>query len=126
MWKTLKNFIGRLQDSPEPVRRRWLVILSGASMAAVLGLWVLYINVIVDSAGSELALKPEKQEVQTGAVDAFVAGLKIVGQELKKGGTGVINRLREKLDETNSIEIRGNERNFILEGLEEIPATKLP
>src|SRR3989344_3394680 len=118
MWKTLKNFIGRLQDSPEPVRRRWLVILSGASMAAVLGLWVLYINVIVDSAGSELALKPEKQEVQTGAVDAFVAGLKIVGQELKKGGTGVINRLREKLDETNSIEIRGNERNFILEGLE--------
>jgi len=119
-----KNFIAKIQNSPEPVRKRWLIILSGASMAAVLGLWVIYINLVVGAPGSELTLESEEQ--RPGAGDTFIAGLKIVGQELQRGGTGVINRLRDKLGRVNSIDISGAERNFILEGLGPIPKTPLP
>lgn len=126
MFKGLKNLIAKIQNSPEAARKRWLIILSGLSMAAVLGLWVLYINLVVGTAESKLTIQSQEEEKSPGAGATFLAGLKIVGSQIKESGSGLVSRLREKLGETNSIEIRGEERNFILEGLEEIPKTSLP
>lgn len=41
-----RNFIEKIQNSDERIKRRWLIASSAAAMAVVLALWIFYISFI--------------------------------------------------------------------------------
>jgi hypothetical protein len=70
-----KTFRARLRDiqrAPEPVRKRWLAIVSTATMVAVVGLWMLYLNLTVPnpSAAAATSTPPAVEEPQKSG-DSF-------------------------------------------------------
>jgi hypothetical protein len=44
-YRKIKSFVKKIQQSPEPVKKRWLFILSTISMILILTLWFIYLNV---------------------------------------------------------------------------------
>ena len=114
----LKQFFTKLQHADEPTRKKWAIILSGATMAIMVGLWVLYINVMVPTVPratpeTEIARKPEPR--QANFLDILGAGF-----------SRIIAQLKTTLASKHKIVIQNPAVNFVVEDLEEIPKTKLP
>ena len=114
----IKDFIIKIQNSNEAIKKLWLFVFSGISMAVVVGLWMVYLNTIVAKVESPKqivsapAAAPAYQE--PGLLEIFGAGVKVIFDQFK-----------EKLAVTNNIFIKNPEINFIAEGVEQIPATSL-
>lgn len=125
MFKNLLKFIEKIRNSPEGIRRRWLVILSGSSMIVVIASWVLYINAVVQDTPSPVTESVEKTQ-KPGLAEVFLTGLKIVTVQIKDSVTQVADYLKKQALTPNSITIDSLERNFVLEDLEPIPRTPLP
>ena len=123
MWSALKKFIATVQNSEEAVRRRWLILLSGVSMLAVIGLWVFYFNLIVKPVEPE---KPVAETARPGFAQIFGAGFKVVLSQLKDTTSGTMKFLKEKLGAAKIITFDKSGRNFIVEDLEKIHKTPLP
>lgn len=73
----IREFIKKLQESDEIIKRRWLFLFSGLSMIAVIFLWTKYLNSIV---GPVNAPVQSNQEVSQNFSfwQTFRAGLGIV------------------------------------------------
>lgn len=115
----LKNFISKIQNSEDAVKKIWLFVFSGASMAIVVSLWVVYMDAVVARVDSPanapvLAQQEEKIDNGPGFFAIFGAGVKTIYDELK-----------ERLSVKNSIVIENQERNFVAESVEPLPKTKL-
>jgi hypothetical protein len=118
MRNNLKHFITHIQNADEPVRRRWLLILSGSSMLIVIALWIGYINLIVTAPeGPPLTAEATPPATDPGFPKIFGAGLKAVTDEARK-----------QIGGENEITIENPKGNFQLspEKLPPIPRTKLP
>lgn len=115
----IKNFINKIQNSDDAVKKIWLFVFSGAAMIIVIGLWVLYMDMTVakvNQPNSAPAIaKNEKIDNGPGFFAIFSAGVKTIYDELK-----------ERLSVKNSIVIENQERNFLADEVEPIQATKLP
>ncbi len=124
MFKFVKNFILKIQNSDEATRKFWLFVFSGISMAVVVALWLVYVNLTVarvappagPASGSELAAVPEKAELgQPGFFEIFGAGVKII-----------FDKIAGKVNVPRTFIIENQAKNFIAEDVEPIAPTKLP
>ena len=118
MFERAKKFIIHIQNSDEPVRRRWLFVLSGGSMFIVIALWVGYINVIMQKPNEPAGTAEATSEtIDPGFAKVFNAGIKAVTNEAQK-----------QLNAKNEITIERPKGNFQLppDKLPPIPKTKLP
>ena len=118
----MRNFIIKIQNSSEQVRRFWLVVFSTLAMISTISLWVVYINLTVERVGPSpaqvAAQQAEEKSVaasQTSFVDVFGAGL-----------SKIIAKLQETLKSKNDIIIENPEVNFVSDAGEPIQATELP
>ena len=111
------NFITRIQNSDEATRKRWVVVLSGVTMAAVIALWAVYFNLNVARLPAGEAGLPGN-----APVNAQASSGSDFNEVLKNGFRAIMDKIGLK----NSVTISNSERNFILEKLEKIPAQKLP
>ena len=117
----IKNFILKVQNSDDTTKRFWLFLLSGVTMAAVLGLWLGYVNLTLARVAPPSAPTPSveiAQETEIGGPGFFTifsAGVKII-----------YDKIAEQVAVKHSIIIENPQRNFALEGLPAIPTTKLP
>lgn len=78
MWQRLKRFIGKIQNSDEAIKKRWLIGASAASMIIVIAAWLFYISFVIKPIGS-----PESPSADGQFWPIFKNGLVIVGAELK-------------------------------------------
>ncbi|TSC89914.1 MAG: hypothetical protein G01um10143_404 [Parcubacteria group bacterium Gr01-1014_3] len=118
----MKDFIIKIQNSSEQIRRFWLVVFSTLAMISTVSLWIVYINLTVQRVGpspEQVAAQviEEKASVSMRAsfVDVFGAGL-----------SKVIAQLQEALKSKRDIVIENPEIKFVSEAVEPIQTTKLP
>lgn len=122
--ESIKKFFSKLQDSDEATRRRWLVLLSGASMIIVITLWISYVNLIVEPVGREE--KIAESRIEPGFAEVMRAGLTVVAKEIKEAAINTLAYVRVTVGSTNQIKVNLLERNFIDEELPEIKPVALP
>lgn len=119
-----RNFVRKLQNSSDNTKKIWLTILSGLTMAIVLAFWMMYVNLSIPRVSSVTPSLPSQQEKvlakkvedeAPGFFAIFSAGLKVIFDQIK-----------ERLAASKDIVVENLERNFVVEGVEPIPSTKLP
>ena len=113
MFKKIRNFILELQNSDDATKKRWLIILSGASMIVVVGLWLVYFNVSLEK------IAPAQQQAV-----AETSGIKETLEDLKNTLNNGIAGIKEQLNRTKSYDFKTVERNFILEKAGEVPKSQ--
>lgn len=74
MFKNLKKYLSKIQNSDEATKKRWLIASSAVAMILVIGLWLIYINWTIKSIGDNI----EKQNAEPGFWQIFKTGLKVV------------------------------------------------
>jgi hypothetical protein len=124
MWKSIRHFIVKIQNSDESVRTRWLFVLSGTSMAIVVALWIGYINLIVTPPTAPAAAAAEDEN--PGFADIMRAGATVIKGALAEKSSAYTRYIRMKIGQKNTVTIEGSERNFILDELEPVPPASLP
>lgn len=107
MIQKIQNFFLNLQQSDETTKKRWLIILTSASMAVVISLWVIYLNFTLADLGPK---PPASNEA---------GGLQVIISES-------IAYLQSLAQQTNSITIQSASINMVLKDLEKIKPQKLP
>lgn len=110
------NFINEIRNAEENIKKRWLIILSGVTMAVVISLWVGYFNLTLPRVTSPNG--------QGQAMENPPAGGQLT--HIKKTLAAGFSVLMEKVNTKKSLIIKAPERNFVLENLEETPSIKLP
>jgi len=123
------KFINRIQNSGEETRKVWMFVSSAITMAVVVALWLIYLNFTIagaeplpsgfagtDSARDSRPMTQDSLKNDPGVFAIFSAGVKTI-----------YDQVRTKVFEaTNNIAIENIDRNFQVDDLEPIPATKLP
>ncbi len=97
----MNNFIKKLQESDEKTKRRWLFLLSGISMFAVIFLWTKYFNSIVEHIN---APEQNNQEVSQSFPfwQTFKAGLGVVSET----AGGIAHSLFNTITQPKSYDIK--------------------
>jgi len=67
------KFIERLQNSDEKTKTKWLIILSAASMAVVVAVWLIYFNNLT-------TLPTDERPAESGVefTDVFLRGISVL------------------------------------------------
>lgn len=120
------GFITKIRQGDEPARRRWLIILSGLTMIAVIGLWLGYLDLTVESVDSGETISQAANPAEPGFDQIFGAGLGAIVSGLEKSFGKAGDILKDQLGGANQIVVSRREINFVFEGLEKIPRTPLP
>ena len=120
MLQKIQNFFLDLQESDEATKKRWLAILTSGSMLVVVGLWGVYINLTIKDLG-------EKNRNQAPAfLETFKNGLAVLSKEAGSKVSQLMANLQAATSRTNSITIKQENFNAVLQGLDEISPKKLP
>ena len=114
MIQKIQNFFLELREKDEATKKRWLVILTSASMVVVIALWAVYLNFTLADLGPK---PPASNEI--GILKTSRAGLQIIAGKS-------IAYLQSLAQKTNSITIQSASINMILKDLEEIKPKRLP
>ncbi len=121
----ISEFFRKIRSSSESVRRRWLIVFTSGSIVAVIGLWLIYMNALVEPVIQRETVVMASAE-EAGVADTFAAGIKTIA----RGGAalvgGALESLREVINASRTVTVDRAERNFIIEDLEPIPETQLP
>ncbi len=59
MFGKLKNKLKQIQEGDEKIKKRWIIMMSFLAMAAIIGVWVMYLNLAATTEQSRLSEKPE-------------------------------------------------------------------
>jgi len=89
MFKKLKIFLQKIQNSDEATKKRWLIGATAISMILVIGLWLVYIQSTVKSIGNNI----EKQESTVGFWQIFKNGLVVVFNSVKENIKIIISEI---------------------------------
>ncbi len=118
----MKEFIIKIQNSSEQIRRFWLVVFSTLAMISTVSLWIVYINLTVQRVGpspEQVAVQEAKEKVSDSTrisfVDVFGAGL-----------SKIIAQLQEALKSKRDIVIENPEIKFVSNVAEPMQITRLP
>lgn len=124
MFKMLKNFIVKLQNSDDAIKKVWLVVLSGVTMVIVISLWMVYLNSsLITKVGPSANPVAQKETAPTKKIESDEPGfLAIFGAGVKT----IFDQVKTKFLSVKNIVIESPERNFVAEEVEPIPPTKLP
>ncbi len=123
MFTAIKKFFQQIRESEDRIRMRWMFLLSGVSMALVLGLWVGYLNLIVTPVSSLQAAAPTPEP---SLRQIFAAGLSTIFGQMSESGAGMAEAAKKLLGGNKTITVTPEERNFVLETLPPVPQTPLP
>ncbi len=80
MWRFLKKYLEKIQNSDEATKKRWLVAATAVSMIIVIGFWFVYINYTTKPAVENTAV----QTPNIGFWQIFKNGLAVIYQSLKE------------------------------------------
>lgn len=122
MLKMTKNFILKIRNSDDATKKLWLVVLSGATMAIVIALWVVYQNLSI--AKVDYPKSPEVKEIAVATKNNESDGpgfFAIFGAGLKN----IYDQIKAKLSLKNNIIIENRPLTFISKNVEPIKPTKL-
>lgn len=72
------NFLKKLQESDDSVKKRWLILSSAVMMFIVLFVWLNYFNTLIQQAGAPAPT--EQAEHGLTFWQTFKSGLKIVSR----------------------------------------------
>jgi hypothetical protein len=122
MLQRTRQFFETIRNADYATRRRWLFILSGASMVIVIAGWVGYLNIIVGTVADETP----NTEHKAGIASTFNLGLQATAQEIKKGGASAFRFFESKIGDENKIVIAPETQNYILENLPPVEKVRLP
>ncbi|NCO15186.1 hypothetical protein COW77_00195 [Candidatus Wolfebacteria bacterium CG18_big_fil_WC_8_21_14_2_50_39_7] len=89
MFKKLKIFLQKIQNSDEATKKRWLIGATAISMILVIGLWLVYIQSTVKSIGNNI----ENQESTVGFWQIFKNGLVVVFNSVKENIKIIISEI---------------------------------
>lgn len=118
----MRNFIIKIQNSSEQIRRFWLVVFSTLAMISTISLWIVYINFTVQRVGpstEQVAASEIKEKASDSTRASFVD---VFGAGLSK----IIAQLQEALKSKRDIVIENPEIKFVFNAVEPIAVTKLP
>lgn len=131
----MKQLIEKIRNSDEATKQRWTVVLTGAASVLVVALWMGYVAVSVPEIerpkGGVVAQSAKKRVVKEtpGALAVFGAGVRAItsdaGSRVSRG-IAAVRQTFAGLAKSNTVEVKVQERNFVLEGMEEITETPLP
>ncbi len=131
----MKQLIEKIRNSDEATKQRWTVGLTGAASVLVVALWMGYVAVSVPEIerpkGGVVAQSAKKRVVKEtpGVIAVFGTGVRAitsgVGSRVSRG-IATVRQTVGQLVKANTVEVRVQEPNFVLEGMEEIPETPLP
>ena len=99
MWQNIKNFITKLQNSDEAIKKRWLIGASAVAMILIISLWLVYLNYTLGKTG---AVENESDN-STSFWQVFKTGLVIVGNSIKDKAGDLIYVLKDKIGSRNTI-----------------------
>ena len=85
---SIRNFIEKLQNSDDTVKKRWLVIMSGLSMIIVIAIWLIFLNNSIEKIGEK-----KLNESETSFWQVFQTGLKIAGNSIKEKSADLIYKI---------------------------------
>lgn len=90
----LQTFIGYLRALDSGAKKIWVYILSGISMAFIVTLWVLYINVTIENAPSTLAqqvkMEVKVEKTKPEAENPLIANF-------KRNSSQILENLKSKI-----------------------------
>ncbi len=118
------GFIRRIQAQEEHVRRRWLIGLTGVSMAIVIGGWVGFLNLSLSFPPAPT--QEARATKSAGIADVFAAGLAVTVDELRSLAGSFVATISGPFRKTTDITIEREPYTFNLETLPPVPPTPLP
>ncbi|MDP3015351.1 MAG: hypothetical protein Q8N28_03020 [bacterium] len=89
MFKKLNKFIGKIQNSDEATKKRWLIVSSAIAMVLVISLWLVYINWTIKAVGDNVG----KQDMEPGFWQIFKTGLKVAGESAWNGVKNSVSKI---------------------------------
>ena len=89
MFQGTKNWLVKIQNSKEGVKRKYLIFFTAVSMIVVVGLWFIYTNSVTQFSGQQLANQNSESEFW----QIFKNGLKIVGGLIKENAQNAVSRI---------------------------------
>ena len=89
MWRKLNKFIGKIQNSDEATKKRWLIVSSAIAMVLVISLWLVYINWTIKSVGDNI----EKQNLEPGFWQIFKTGLNMISESIWNGIKNIVSKI---------------------------------
>mgnify|MGYP001609823234 FL=1 len=95
MFEKLKNKLKQIQESDEATKKKWLIIMTAATMIMVISLWLVYINYSIKSVyDGTTVIKVEKLESEIDFLGVFKKGLGVIGnsakEKVKNWGYGIM------------------------------------
>ena len=85
---SIRNFIEKLQNSDDTVKKRWLVIMSGLSMIIVIAIWLIFLNNSIRG-----VVKEKSNQSETSFWQVFQTGLQIAGNSIKEKSADLIYKI---------------------------------
>lgn len=89
MFETIKRHLNKIQNSDEATKKRWLIGATAVAMVLIVGLWLIYINSIINSLNNA----NQDQWPTIGFWPIFKTGLIAVGQSIKEGVKTIISEI---------------------------------
>jgi uncharacterized Rmd1/YagE family protein len=89
MFRNLKTFLQKIQNSDEATKKRWLIGATAISMILVIGLWLVYIQSTVKSIGNNIG----DQESTVGFWQIFKNGLVVIFNSVKENIKIIISEI---------------------------------
>ncbi len=101
IWQKIKNWIVKIQNSDESIKRRYLTIFTIITMMVIVGLWFIYMKLLTPSFGQ--INQPEvNSESETQFWQVFKNGLNIVTGGIKEN----IQNITSQIFKGNTINIK--------------------
>jgi len=108
MFKAIHNFFTEIRKSEESIRRRWLIIFTGASILIIFSFWMHYINVIVQAPHQRVA----QETSRPGFFHVFGTGLTIVTKSLTEKSASAIHTIYNRLSSSHEITLEENQKTL--------------
>lgn len=99
MWQNIKNFIIKLRESDEMVKKRWLIGASAVAMILVISVWLVYLDYTIEKIG----VVESESDNSTSFWQVFKTGLVITSQSIKNGTKNLISDIMDKIKSENTI-----------------------
>ncbi len=89
MFKKLKVFLQKIQNSDENIKKRWLIGATAISMVLVISLWLVYVQSTVKSISNNI----KDQESTIGFWQIFKNGLVVIFNSVKENIKIIISEI---------------------------------
>jgi len=97
----IKNWVIKVQNSNESVKRKYLTIATVITMIVIIGLWLIYLKSTISSF-NQAAQPASSQTSETQFWQIFKNGLNIVSRSIKEN----IQNIASQIFKGNTIDIK--------------------